>query len=106
MLARREEEETALERAEALLVAIRGLKDVDDDDKRGNREEEVKEITKKKRRASGEHIPVKPTLETPVVNSTETSAGSDADARPSPLSHPYPRARSLSRDLLLPPRSA
>ena len=42
LLVGREEEETALERAEVLLVAIRGLKYGEDNDKRGNREEEVK----------------------------------------------------------------
>ena len=41
LLGRRQEEETTIEQAEALLVAIRGRKDVEDDDMGGNREEEV-----------------------------------------------------------------
>ena len=49
LLGRRQEEETTIEQAEALLVANRGRKDVEDDDMGGNREEEVPRIPKKKR---------------------------------------------------------
>ena len=68
----------AIEQAEAWLVATRGRKDVEDDEKKGGREEEVKEKTKRKRRASRELIPAKPTLETPTATSTKTSADPNA----------------------------
>ena len=63
-------------------MAIRGLKDVEGEDKGGDRVEEVEEITRRKRRASGELILAKAALqtytETSTEASTETSVVSDA----------------------------
>ena len=48
LLGKRQEEETLIEQAEALLAAIRGTKDMEGDDMGGNREEEVREIPRRK----------------------------------------------------------
>ena len=73
LLGRRREEEKKIEQVEALLVDIREMKDVENDDKGGDREKGVEEITKSKRRASGELIPARPTLVTYTETSNETS---------------------------------
>ena len=78
LLARRQEEEMTIEQAEALLLAIRGRKDMEDDDMSGNREEEIRRITRRKRLASGELISAKTALVTYTGTSTESSVDSDA----------------------------